>query len=225
MRRIAVITPVARGPHRLHVSDAVASTTAFPLHVVVYDGAQQSPPAPQFEDERDRVAVITTDDPVGRSEARNIGIRAADAAGFEWCLFIDADDLMLPTAWADLQDAKEADLYYGEHFFEDGSGSYNHVPFDADTRAKLLEAPTRAKLIVPNVSYAVRTERALRVLFDPMISHGEHFDFFIKYVANPSIRVHMLRRPLITVRRSLSTAQFGPWQDGSRERYQEWQTA
>lgn len=203
--------------------DAVASSRAFPLHIVVYDGVQQTPPAPEFLDERDRVVTLTTADPVDRSEARNLGLQAAMDRGFEWTIFIDADDLFVDTAWADLQAAPGADLYYGEHSYDDGGGSFNHVPWDGDTYEKLMEAPTRAKLIVANVAYMVRTERALRVQFDPMISFGEHFDFFIKYVANPDVNVHMMRRPLIVVRRRLTTSQIGPWNDGDRERYVEWQ--
>jgi glycosyltransferase involved in cell wall biosynthesis len=220
MRNIAVITPVAAGPHREYVLEAIASSVAFPLHVVVLDGPGRTPEMDKAESAR--VVIVDTSWPAGRSEARNIGLRVAKDAGYEWSIFLDADDLLLPTAFDDLRAAPEADLYYAEHMLDTGGQSYNHVRWDSDTQEKLMEAPTRAKLILPNVACMVRTERAARIGFDKDLSHGEHFDFFVKYMANPKATAIMLSRPLVLVRTGKSSAQFGPWVEGAKEKYATW---
>jgi hypothetical protein len=220
MRKIAVVTPVATGHHRDCVVEAMASAAEFPLHVVVLDGAGRVPDIPPGT----HVTIIERP-MMGRSAARNVGLRAAQAAGYPWCLFLDADDLFLPTTFADLQAAPEADIYYGESRLEDtGEQSWNHLPLNDKVRQQLAESPPRVKLVMANVEIMVRTDRALAIGgFDENLHNGEHFDFFVRYVLNPKIHAHMLRRPIVHVRRGLSSMRCGPWLDDAPERYAQWQ--
>lgn len=220
MRKIAVITPVATGHHRDCVLEAIETTRDFPLHLVILDGVGRVP-------ECDRLGVTVIQRMMaGRSAARNVGLQAAYAAGYEWSLFLDADDLLLPHAFADLQAAPEADIYYGEsQVEEDGKQSWNHLALTDDVRQQLAESPPRVKLIMANVEVMVRTERALAIGgFDEDLHNGEHFDFFVRYVLNPKVRAHMLARPIVYVRRGLSSMRYGPWLDDTPERYARWAT-
>jgi glycosyltransferase involved in cell wall biosynthesis len=230
MRNITVITPVAPGHHRQCVHEAIESAQQFPLHVIVLDG----PGGGIDPGYNGHLHVVETERAVGRSSARNVGLQIARSYQSEWSLFLDADDLLLPTAFEDLQAAPEADLYYAEHQLEEAMAegetiprqSWNHLDIsdDASARRMLLEqSPKLCKSILPNVSMMVRTERALRCTFDADMSQGEHFDFFIRYIANPRVKVHMMKRPLVLVRSRLSSARFGPWSDSAIERYKEWQ--
>lgn len=218
VRKIAVITPVATGHHRECATEAMASAAAFPLHVVVLDGVGRVPEIPP-----DVNVTMIPHAMVGRSAARNIGIQAANAAGYPWCLFLDADDLLLPTALEDLQAAPEADLYYGESGLDGGGQSYNHLALTDLVRRQLMHVPSRVKLIMANVSIMVRTDRALHLGgFDEDLHQGEHFDFFVRYVLNPKINAHLLKRPIVHIRAGLSSMRFGPWLEDAPERYAKW---
>lgn len=218
MRDIAVITPVAPGPHRTYVKEAIASSEDFPCHVLALDGPWR---IPVRNPDPDRVAIVEAPQAVGRSEARNLALAWARDHGFRWSLFLDADDLLLPTAWQDLQEAPEAHIYYGESNLSRGGETYNHLVMNSHVRAQLIESPPRVKFVLANVSMLCLTERACRIRFDPDITQGEHFDFFMRYIVNPEIKGHKLSRPIVCIRSELSTRLYGPW-GADRPRYEEW---
>ena len=222
MKEIAVVTPVAAGPHRALVRDAVESARRFSRHFVVLDG----PGEDVLVRSGGRVTVAQSSEKIGRSEARNVGLQMASAAGIEWALFLDADDVVLETAWDDLQAAPASDLYYAEHMLDSETQTWNHLPWCASVRDRLYARPGACKSVLPNVSMVVLVERANRVLFDRELNQGEHFDFFLKYMANPEATAHMLSRPIVEVRRGLSSRNdlTDPWPALSRERYEEWQS-
>src|SRR5258707_1370425 len=83
--KCCVVMPVGPG-HELFALDAIDSVT----------NAATRPGA--FDD----VCVVRVDDlngELGRSAARNDGVKRAKGAGADWLFFLDADDLMHPDAF------------------------------------------------------------------------------------------------------------------------------
>ena len=76
-------------------------TPVGPGHESLYEAALESVHK-SFQGDRgifSEIVPLKIDDPegqLGRSKARNIGIRKADELGVEWIFFLDADDLMAP---------------------------------------------------------------------------------------------------------------------------------
>ncbi|MCB2081674.1 MAG: glycosyltransferase family 2 protein, partial [Rickettsiales bacterium] len=83
----AVIIPIGPG-HEACAEKAIASVRA----------AWEHPHAPF-----DRLEILTVNDrkgTLGRSAARNQGVREAQKQQCDWLFFLDADDTMLPCAFA-----------------------------------------------------------------------------------------------------------------------------
>lgn len=93
---VSVVTPT-RGRAELLLSRALASALAQTLHeieiIVVIDGPDPATEAALAAVQDPRLRVIALPRPVGGSEARNVGVRAARA---DWIALLDDDDEWLP---------------------------------------------------------------------------------------------------------------------------------
>lgn len=119
---------------------------------------------------------------MGRSAARNHGIAKAREAGAEWLFFLDADDLMWPSAFAAFQ--KYASDY------EAVWGMICEMPFGDDhaqLRTGQLVATGSFRDIVstpPHLSlqigHFVKTSLAESIQFNAAMDCGEDFDFYCR---------------------------------------------
>lgn len=131
------------------------------------------------------VHIIRIDDTsgkLGRSAARNEGVRLASSKNIEWLFFLDADDLILPNAF-DL--AKEYidnyDAIWG-NILEIRPGSDQptlripQVITISDIETILLFNPSYTL----QMGHFVRTEIALNNKFKESMNTGEDFDYYLR---------------------------------------------
>lgn len=162
--------------------------------LIIDDGATDATPelARKMEDRDPRFHVIRQEN-AGVSAARNTGLRHAKG---EFILFLDADDLLVPTALHDLLTALEARpdcvLSWGRaRFFRDGTHEEHPSPW------KNYHATGNAWLdmlihdFLPVGSFCLR--RALLpagCMFNPALSHAEDRDFLLRVLRDhPAVAV------------------------------------
>ncbi|QRY82151.1 FkbM family methyltransferase [Pseudomonas sp. PDNC002] len=133
----------------------------------------------------DEVQVLEMDDTqgrLGRSHARNLAVREAGERGIEWLFFLDADDLMCPTAFVDAAPLLEdhdaiwgtiyvADLQAGQAQRREGQIS----PID-NLEQVLLNDP----YLTLQMGHFVRQDVAAATPFDTDMDTGEDFDYYLR---------------------------------------------
>ncbi|WP_395454115.1 glycosyltransferase (plasmid) [Azospirillum melinis] len=117
---------------------------------------------------------------IGRSAARNQGISRAREAGTDWLFFLDADDLMLPSAFSVFQ-KYEADydavwgmiceMSYGHDCFNLRNGQLGIT----ESFHEILSSPPFLSI---QIGHFVRTSLAESILFDERMDSGEDFEFY-----------------------------------------------
>jgi len=129
------------------------------------------------------------DDPegkVGRSRARNFAVQQALAQGIEWVFFLDADDLLVPDAFLNIEAClQNYDAIWGQIYaFVDGTNQ-------AERRAGQLGTTTRFEDILASDPYFslqmghfVRTEVAAKYPFNEQMDTGEDFDYYLRVWEN-----------------------------------------
>jgi glycosyltransferase involved in cell wall biosynthesis len=200
MARVTVVIPAYNAERTLGATiESVLAQTYQDIEVVVVDDGSEDG-TPEVADSHDnRVRCITTPNR-GVSEARNTGI---DHASGELVAFLDADDLWKPQKLrrqVDLLDARsdagvsttghtrvaDPDLRPLEtHHAED--------PTDA-CEALLLRSQVLGQISTPLVQRAL----AARVRFDPRLSQGADWDFFLRL--GLCTRFAVIPEPLILYR-------------------------
>jgi FkbM family methyltransferase len=167
--KCAVITPIGPG-HELYTLDAEDSvnqaraTTCGPFADIVH------------------IKIDDTQGKLGRSAARNEGVRLAHQAGADWIFFLDADDVLCPRAFANV--ARDLDRYDAIW------GAIHELAADEDSGVprpgQLLEI-TRIDQLLANdpfitlqIGHFVKTELALATPFDPELNAGEDFDYYLR---------------------------------------------
>jgi len=189
---VTVIIPVG-GHHGICVVDAVNScfeADPAPKEVIVVDDCcdnlapKDISKATLYRFKRHR----------GRSAARNF---AATKAKTPWLFFLDADDVLEPTAIADFHKCcrKHPDVVYADYDFIDPS---------ADKRVRVEQPPVPTKLRERriytynpvNIGMFVKRQRYLDVGgMDEDMAIGEYRDFFLRYTANPKVIIEKHDRP------------------------------
>ena len=143
---------------------------------------------------------------VGRSKARNAAVQQAAAQGIEWVFFLDADDMLVPDIFINVEPYLEQyDAIWGQIFcFDNGSNQ-------AQSRAGQLGATDRFADIINNDPYFtlqmghfVRTDVALANPFDEQMDVGEDFDYYLRVWENN--RCIKLGVPLFANRRGLHSS-------------------
>ncbi len=167
--KCAVVTAVGPG-HELYALDAEDSVNQ----------ARATARGP-FAD-IDFIKVDDTQGKLGRSTARNEGVKLAHGAGADWIFFLDADDVLCPYAFANVA----RDL----HRFDAIWGAIHELAADEDNGVlrpgQLLEI-TRIDQLLANdpfitlqIGHFVKTGVALATPFDPALDAGEDFDYYLR---------------------------------------------
>ena len=119
---------------------------------------------------------------LGRSQARNIGARAARDADADWIFFIDADDLMTPRAFAIFSRyVDQFDAVWGLMAIKPPDTAEHHIRFpQALTLRSLDELLLLDPFMTLLMGHFVRTRVALDLPFDEAMDAGEDFDYYIR---------------------------------------------
>lgn len=167
--RCAVVTPVGPG-HELLAEDSAESVAA------AFDRN-----AGPFSD-IDIIRVDDTQGLLGRSEARNRGVREAQRRQAQWIFFLDADDLMHPDAFGAMSAYyRDYDAVWGliceltpdEGDYVEREGQVREIE---RPEAILLNDPT----LTLQMGHFVRTAAAAANPFDTALDCGEDFDYYLR---------------------------------------------
>lgn len=174
--KCAVITPVGPGHGALLESSCAPSVA----QARAYD------PGP-FET-IEHFVMDDTEGRHGRSNRRNTALERAQAEGFDWVFFLDADDVMTPNAFQAfgrvIEAEPELDAIWGLICTFDDNGDpalREGQPERIDTRAQLLTVEPHLSL---QIGAFVRTARAARFGFDAAMNTGEDFKFYYQLWAD-----------------------------------------
>jgi hypothetical protein len=191
--RLAVLTPIGPG-HKDLVADAMASVEA------AWD-LDHGP----FE-ELEHHGTYDHDGQRGRSAIRNEMVLDAARAGFEWIFFLDADDLLLPQAFRNLQEAltrrPEADAIWGQIVEQTGKSAPLVRPGQEypKTLRELVKADPFRSL---QIGYFVRAEVQARHEFREDMDAGEDFAMYLDlWRAERCVKVDL---PFFVNRRGLTS--------------------
>ena len=127
------------------------------------------------------VRVDDTDGRLGRSRARNKGIKQAAEQGAEWLFFLDADDLMAPSAFEYASNYLDKyDAVWGSIWsIEEGQQAR-----ERDGQLSFLWSIEDVLSFDPFVSlqmgHFVKTSVALSALFNESLDTGEDFDYYLR---------------------------------------------
>ena len=168
--KCAVITPVGPG-HKELAKEALGSVTQASI-------ASQGPFSVVSH-----ILVDDTKGELGRSEARNWAVKQAHRVGFEWVFFLDADDLMLPSAFESVKDYMELDAIWGT-IFDVSPGEDRALPRDQVSVHSLKDLLDNDPYQTLQMGHFVRSEIALDNPFDITMDAGEDFDCYVRLWKN-----------------------------------------
>lgn len=119
---------------------------------------------------------------LGRSKARNAGVRQARDAGADWIFFLDADDLMTPRAFSIFSEyADRFDAVWGLMAIKPPHVAKHHIRFPQSlTLQSLDELLLLDPFMTLLMGHFVRTGAALDLPFDETMDAGEDFDYYIR---------------------------------------------
>lgn len=183
----AIVTPVGPGHEKL-VGQAQASVESAIAH---------------GKGPFSRIAfhpVNDTEGMLGRSAARNRAVAEAAGTGFDWIFFLDADDILLPSAFEDVTRAVEShDAIWGAiAVLEKGSNrvTLRQPQYMIESVRQLAVLPPIATL---QMGHFVKTPVAFRHKFEVSRNVGEDLDYYLRVWE--SERCVKLSRPLFVNRR------------------------
>ena len=167
--KCAIITPVGPG----HEDSYQLCSTSI-------DIAVQNSPGPFSSIVK--LPVFDLEGKLGRSTARNIGIDRAEEIGCDWIFFLDADDVMLESAFKNIVSlVGRYDAIWGL-ICEAPHGKLDQVK----VRQNQLKSITLIEQILttdPNLTlqmgHFIRTSIALNNKFDDSLNTGEDFKFYL----------------------------------------------
>ncbi len=119
---------------------------------------------------------------IGRSRARNHAVRKAAEMGIEWVFFLDADDLMVPGAFAAVAPYLDRyDAIWGQIFsFEDGSQHAVQRENQLGQTDRFDDVLNSDPFLSLQIGHFVKTEVALRHPFNETLDVGEDFDYYLR---------------------------------------------
>jgi len=131
------------------------------------------------------IILIRIDDPegsLGRSKARNLGIHKAAEQKAEWIFFLDADDLMSPSAFEYVSPyLDEHDAIWGSIWsIEQGTTTAKERPKQLPFLYGIEDVLSCDPFVSLQMGHFVRTHVALSVLFDESLDTGEDFDYYLR---------------------------------------------
>lgn len=119
----------------------------------------------------DVIPIDDTQGLLGRSKARNIGVKAATA---EWLFFLDSDDLMHKDAKKAFKYMKDFDAIWGLIQTEEGKRVPQVRKVDFQTLIK--HEPTQTL----QMGHFVKRKTALKYPFNEDMDCGEDFDYYLR---------------------------------------------
>lgn len=201
---VTVIIPCG-GHHARYVNDALRSClSAVPTPDAIIVADDCSRPEVQIGSELvTGCHLMRFNDHIGRSAARNVAVNKADTP---WLFFLDADDLLEPTAILDFESivgTRRADIVFADYDYLDQSGKRHRV-------SKLPPPPARvpiSKSNLVNIGLFVRRSRFLSIGgFDEDMAFAEYWDLYLRYVSDPKVQIVKADRPFFVARQSSSVA-------------------
>ncbi|HET6514377.1 MAG TPA: FkbM family methyltransferase [Thermodesulfovibrionales bacterium] len=167
--RCAVVTPVGPGHLDLYKKCLQTAQRAYDLH-------------PGRFSEMIPLSIVDSEGTLGRSRARNLGVRKAAEMGVDWIFFIDADDEMAPRAfesvspYLDRYDAIWGAIWPIEHGETVAHERPGQLPFLYSIEDVLSCDP----FLTLQIGHFVKTTIALSEVFDESIDIGEDFDYYMR---------------------------------------------
>jgi len=166
--KCAVITPVGPG-HELLYEECIASVKN------------------SYEKEKGRfseviyIKVDDTDGRLGRSRARNKGIKDAAEQGAEWLFFLDADDLMAPSAFEYASNYLDKyDAVWGSIWSIEPGQQAKERPGQLTFLWSIEDVLSFDPFVSLQMGHFVKTSVALSTLFNESLDTGEDFDYYLR---------------------------------------------
>lgn len=134
----------------------------------------------------DEIQIIELDDTegkLGRSHARNLAIQQAGLEhGADWLFFLDADDLMTPTAFLSVAGLlEEYDAIWGEIYVADLATQQAHRrPNQITPLTSLEQVLINDPYFTLQMGHFVRQAVAEQFPFDTSLDCGEDFDYYLR---------------------------------------------
>ncbi|CDF83005.1 hypothetical protein PKB_1647 [Pseudomonas knackmussii B13] len=156
----------------------------------------------------DDIEILIQDDSqgLGRSRARNLAVAAAGEKGADWLFFLDADDLMVESAFLEVADLlQEQDGIWGAIYVADlQSQQAQRRPQQISPLTTLEQLLLNDPYLTLQMGHFVRQEVAAAYPFDTEMDTGEDFDYYLRvWKENRCIKID---RPLfLNVRGQHST--------------------
>lgn len=202
---VTVIIPCG-GHHATLLRDAVASclnAKPAPDRIIIID--DDAAPPVNIIGAPENVQVYRLPYHRGRSAARNFAIQMAVTP---WIYFLDADDFLEPTAISDFRaivNDAPINLVYADYDWIDTTGQRHRVA-KQEFNQRLVGSNNPC-----NIGFFVQRERTLAINgFDDDMSIGEYWDFFLRYVSNPKVKIHKHNRPFFAARQLSSVLPEAP---------------
>jgi FkbM family methyltransferase len=133
----------------------------------------------------DEVQVLEMDDTqglLGRSHVRNLAVQEAGNRGIEWLFFLDADDVICPTAFADVAELlPEQDAVWGAIYIADlQSGQVSRRDPQISPIDNLEQVLLNDPFLTLQMGHFVRQAVAAATPFDTAMDTGEDFDYYLR---------------------------------------------
>jgi FkbM family methyltransferase len=128
------------------------------------------------------IRIDDLDGSLGRSRARNIGIKKAAEHGVDWIYFLDADDLMAPLAFEYVSPYLEQyDGVWGSIWtIERGETLARERPRQLPFLYRIEDVLSCDPFVTLQMGHFVRTSVALATLFNESLDTGEDFDYYLR---------------------------------------------
>jgi len=119
---------------------------------------------------------------LGRSKARNLGIRKADELGFEWIFFLDSDDLMAPHAFDYVTPyVLDFDAVWGSIWtIEEGEDTPTEREFQVPFLFSIKDVLSYDPFETLQMGHFVKTSVAVAIPFNETLNTGEDFDYYLR---------------------------------------------
>lgn len=123
---------------------------------------------------------------IGRSKARNRAVVEAAEHGMEWVFFLDADDMLVPDIFTNVEPyLHQYDAIWGQIFsFDDGSMQASSREGQLGMTDRFADILNTDPYFTLQMGHFVRTEVALQHPFDEQMDVGEDFDYYLRVWKN-----------------------------------------
>ncbi len=119
---------------------------------------------------------------IGRSRARNAAVQQAAQQGIEWVFFLDADDMLVPDIFINVEPYLDNyDAIWGQIFsFDNGTSQAKYREGQLGTTDRFSDILNNDPYYTLQMGHFVRTEIALANPFNEQMDVGEDFDYYLR---------------------------------------------